>query len=489
MIERLKNYDMKEKLIGRIKEQEKLASALNSNSPEMVAIIGRRRIGKTFLVRSFFGNRIDLEVTGAQHAGVKEQLENFGYLLHKLNGDDQPFSIPYSWGDAFRKLITALEKLPKVKRKRIIFFDELPWLASKRSGFLSAFGYFWNNWASKQNIIVIICGSAASWMIDKVVNNKGGLHNRITKRIFLKPFNLPETEVFFKERDIHFDRIHLLNIYMVMGGVPHYLQEVKAGKSAMQNIEDICFREDGLLGREFSNLYPALFEKSENHIAVIRALASKWKGLNRKEIIQITKLSNGGGLSKVLNELSASGFITIYRPFGKKKKDLLYRLTDEYSLFYLHFIEPHGMLEIGGWQRLSQTQTFKSWRGYAFENVCLNHIPQIKKALRISGIYSEASSFYFKGNEDRKGIQIDLLIDRNDQTINICELKFYNSPFTITKDYALKLRTKLATFKEVTKTRKHLFLTFITAYGLAQNKYSLGLVDNDFGLDILFEEE
>lgn len=480
---------MEEQLIGRIQEQEKLAASLSSNRPEMVAVIGRRRIGKTFLIRSFFGEKIDLEVTGTQHAGVKEQLENFGYVLHKLNGEDQPFSVPSSWGDAFRKLITALEKLPKVKRKRILFFDELPWLASKKSGFLSAFSFFWNNWASKQNIVVVICGSAASWMIDKILNSKGGLHNRITKRIFLKPFTLHETEIFFKERNIHFDRIHLLNFYMLMGGIPHYLLEIKPGKSAMQNIEDICFRKDGLLSGEFSNLYPALFEKSENHLAVIRALASKWKGLSRKEIIQITNLSNGGGLSKVLKELSASGFITTYRPFGKKKKDLLYRLTDEYSLFYLHFIEPHGPLEAGGWQRLSQTQTFKSWRGYAFENVCLNHVPQIKKALRISGIYSQSSSFYFKGDEERQGIQIDLLLDRNDQTINIFELKFYSSPYTITKEYALKLRTKLDTFKKVTKTRKHLFLTFITAFGLAENQYSLGLVDNDFDLDILFEEE
>ncbi len=480
---------MEKLLIGREKELRKLRSAWESREAEMIAVIGRRRIGKTFLVRSFFEENLDLEVTGSQHASLQEQLENFGFLLQRFSPNHAPHQVPKSWADAFRKLITILEKEETVDRKRVLFFDELPWLASRKSGFLTAFGFFWNNWASKQNIIVVICGSAASWMIQKIVKNKGGLHNRITKRIYLKPFTLAETEVFLKTRNIHYDRYQILNIYMIMGGVAHYLKEVEKGKSAMQNIEDICFREDGLLREEFASLYPALFEKSENHISIVRALASKWKGLNRKEILQITELPDGGSFSKLLEELRSSGFISEYRPFGKKKKNLLYRLTDEFSLFYLHFIEPYSPLEIGGWQRLSQTQTFKSWRGYAFENVCLNHIPQIKKALRISGIYSQSSSFYFKGNEYRTGIQVDLLIDRNDQTINICELKFYDSPFSITKDYALKLRTKLATFKEVSQTRKHLFLTFITAYGLAENKYSLGLVDNDFGLDILFEEE
>ncbi len=459
-----------------------------SPEAEMIAVIGRRRVGKTFLIRKTFGEDITLEITGIQHASRKEQLENFTFAVNNYLAKDIPIKTPKDWLEAFRQLILALERRVDSSRKHILFFDELPWLASKKSGFLKALGFFWNNWASKQPIIVVICGSAASWMIQKIVQHKGGLHNRITRLIHLYPFSLAETEQYFQARHIRLNRYELLNIYMIMGGVPHYLKEIEPGKSAVQMVDEICFSEHGILNNEFSRLYAALFEQADNHIAVVRALARKWKGLTRKEIVAMARLSEGGGASKVLEELVHSGFISAYYPFGKKKKDMLYRLTDEYSLFFLQFIENRRSREKRLWQRLSQTQTYKSWRGYAFESLCLKHIEQIKQALGIGGIYSESSSFMFQGDDERSGFQIDLLIDRKDQVINLCELKFYHDAFTIDKAYASTLRRKRSLFQDLTHTKKQIFITLITSFGLVPNQHSIGLVDQDFDMNIFFEE-
>ena len=486
--ETYKFYGMSDKLIGRTKEKDILQKTLLSDESEMVAVIGRRRVGKTFLIRTAYHKCIDLEVTGVQNTSRKAQLENFHFLVQKIVKTKTPMPVPETWLEAFRQLITVLESMKKTKRKRVLFFDELPWLATRRSGFLAALGFFWNNWASRNNIVVVICGSAASWMIQKVVQHKGGLHNRITKRIFLKPFTLAETEQFFKHKKLNLNRYQLVQLYMIMGGIPHYLKEVEPGKGAAQNIDNICFSENGLLYNEFSRLYPALFENAEKHISIIRALAKKWKGLTRKEIVKLTQLQEGGGVSKIIQELMHSGFISAYYPFGKKKKDMLYRLTDEYSLFYLHFIENKRLPEKNIWKQLSQTNIYKSWSGYAFESLCLKHVAAIKKALEIGGLYTETSGFIYRGNEDQSGIQIDLLIDRNDQIINVCEVKFHQDVFSIDKRYAGKLRTKISVFSEVTKTRKQVFLTFISSFGLKPNKHSIGLVDNDLTMDVLFGE-
>ncbi|MEZ4885690.1 MAG: ATP-binding protein [Chitinophagales bacterium] len=477
---------MKEQLIGRQKEQEQLQKAWTSKRAEMVAVIGRRRVGKTFLVRSFFDYTFDFEITGIQDAPQKEQLKNFKIQLEKVSITTSPTTQPKDWLDAFVLLIRHLESLEEDKRK-VVFLDELPWLATNKSGFLRALGYFWNSWADRQNIVLIICGSAASWMIQKVVNNKGGLHNRITKRIFLKPFDLPETEAFLKAREVFLDRYQILQLYMAMGGIPHYLSEIEAGLSATQNIDQICFSDAGILHDEFSRLYPALFENADNHIAVIRALAQKNSGLTRQELIQHTPLSDGGGLSKVLEELTASGFISKYYPFGRKKRKLLYRLTDEYSLFYLYFIENKVHEEENIWQKMSQTQSWKTWSGYAYENICLKHVPQIKKSIGISGIYSESAAFYQKATENAEGAQIDLVIDRNDHVINLFEIKFYKEEFTLTKEYASKLRKKMGVFQQVTKTKKQLFYMMVTTFGLKKNQHSIGLITKDLTLDDLFE--
>jgi uncharacterized protein len=473
-------------LIGRIKEQETLQRALHSNESEMVAIIGRRRVGKTFLVRTILGDKIRFEATGVQNASRKEQLANFFFQLKSTFEELAPIKQPKTWQEAFHDLASCLRKSPDTQQN-VLFFDELPWFASRKSGFLSALGYFWNTFAERNNIVMVICGSAASWMVQKVVNDRGGLHNRITKRIDLMPFDLNETEAFLKSRNINLGRYQTLELYMALGGIPHYLKFVENAKSATQNIEDICFAKSAPLKNEFLRLYPALFENSANHIAIVRALAQKPNGMSRQEIADETQLSEGGGLTLCLDELQQSGFIMSFPPFGKKKKESLFRLTDEYSLFYLKFIENQINQGNETWQELSQTQKYITWSGYAFEGICLKHLPQIKKALGISGIYTETSNFYVNGKKGQSGLQIDLLIDRKDQSINLFEMKFYKDTFSITKSDANALLNKKALFIEYAETRKHVFINILTTFGLVENQHSVGVVDKAFSMDILFE--
>ncbi len=473
-------------LTGRKKEIAILEKNYQSNRAELIAVIGRRRVGKTFLIKQTYKTQIDFELTGLQDAPLSEQLQNFSYQLAEFMGTKMPLKEPKNWLEAFRMLINYLKE-KEGNRKQVIFLDELPWLATPKSGFLRGLSYFWNSWAINQKIVVVICGSAASWMIQKVVNHKGGLHNRITKRIELHPFSLLETEQYLQNKNITLNRYQLVQIYMAIGGIPHYLEQIEAGKSAVQVINDICFSETGLLRDEFSKLYPALFDNAEKHITIIRALAQKRQGLNRTELIKYSKLSNGGSLTRTLDELTLSGFIATYQPFNKKKKDTLYRLTDEYSLFYLQFIEKNLGDKKDVWQRLSQTQVYKTWSGYAYENICLKHVDQIKEALKIGGVYATASSFYKKGTKLEKGTQIDLLLDRNDQIINLFEIKFYKDELLLSKSDAVQLKDKLTVFQRTTKTKKHLFLSLITTFGITPNQYSLGLIDQVLTLDDLFK--
>ncbi len=475
-------------LIGREKERAILTKAMQSGEAELIAIVGRRRIGKTFLVRKVYAEEIDVEVSGIQNLSTKEQIQNFKLQLKNSMQQDYIARKTTNWLDTFQLMIECLEKKNKVGRM-VVFIDELPWLSAPKSGFLNGLSFFWNSWASKKNIIVVICGSAASWMIQKVVQDKGGLHNRITKRIDLQPFNLYETELFFKSRNINLDRYHIVQIYMALGGVPHYLKEVEGGLGAAQNIDQILFSKKAILRDEFDRLYPALFDQAENHIAVVRALAKKRHGMTRQEILKWTNLADGGGTTRILDELEISGFISIYYPFGKKKKDTFYRLTDEFSLFYIQFMENKGNKGEGIWQQLSQTQDYKSWSGYTFESICMKHVNQIKKALGILGVYTEASGFIAKDSDFGKGIQIDLVLDRRDHIINLFEIKFYNTVWALDKEEAEKLKHKKDVFKLLTKTQKQVFLTLISTFGLNPNIHSVGLIDNTLTMNNLFEPD
>lgn len=474
-------------IIGRIEEQKILAQALKSDEAELIAIYGRRRVGKTYLIREVFKSNIILEFSGVHNATLKEQLINFRNKLAEVMRLLILPETPDSWTEAFEIIKKYSEPLLK-KRKCVIFLDEFPWLNTPKSGFLAAFEYFWNSWGSKQrNLVLAICGSAASWMIQKVVNSKGGLHNRITKKIRLLPFTLAETKDYLQNRNINLDHYQIVQLYMAIGGIPHYLKEVKPGKSAAQNIDSMCFTKDGLLKSEFNNLYQSLFAEADKHIAVVKALAAKPVGLTRQEIIVACGLSSGGRATLLIDELTESGFISAYIPFERTTRDTIYKLSDEYSRFYLKFIENGRATGAGTWIKLSAAPTWKSWSGTAFESICLKHTHEIKVALGISGVFTEESIWRYVPGKNQSGAQIDLLIDRNDFCISICEMKFSANEFTIDKAYAAELQNKIDVFRQKTNTRKTIFLVMVTNRGVKNNAYKVNLIQNDITLDDLFK--
>ena len=370
----------------------------------------------------------------------------------------------------------------------VVFIDELPWLDTNRSNFITGLGWFWNTWASQNLVVLTICGSSASWMIKKVVNDRGGLHNRITKLLMLYPFTLAETEEYCRYRAINLNRYQMLQVYMTMGGIPMYLDQLKSGLSAMQNIQAICFSQTGYLRNEFDRLFASLFKNYHQHVVIIRALATRRTGLTRQEIIKITKFSNGGMLTEILDELEKSGFVSIHSGYGKKVKDTLFRLSDAYVLFYLTFIEPLGKNTTIDFSQLSDLPQWKTWSGYTFENICIAHIAPIRKALGIFGIASSVSSFVASPEDGFSGAQIDMLIDRNDRTINICEIKFSSTIYEVTKKDVDNMGNKKQVFKYHTGTKKHLFTTLITTVGVVNNANKINHIDQVVTLDDLFKD-
>ena len=472
-------------LVGREPEKERLKKLLNSNSAEFLAIYGRRRVGKTFLIREYYKNNICFELTGIIDTTLQDQLQNFHQILCKVSR--RKLQEPTSWLEAFQLLENYLTKLSK-KKKHVIFLDELPWLASARSKFLPALDHFWNSFLSRHtHLTLIVCGSAASWMISNVINSKGGLHNRVTARMKLQPFNLAEVSTYLKSRKIQLTQYDQLTLAIAMGGIPHYLKECERGKSVAQIIDNTAFRDSGLLADEFNRLYHSLFENADRHVDIVRFLAKHPQGLCRNDISKT--YPSGGRLTKTLNELSEAGFITALTPFAKKTRDTIYKLTDEYSLFYLKWIAPNRTSGKDIFIKKMASPAWRSWSGYALESLALKHIEQIKKALGISQVETQHCSWIHRANKTHpNGAQIDLLIDREDNSINLVEIKFSQAPFTITKSYAVDLRNKIEVFKTTTKTKKNVFFTFLTSHGLTENQYSKEIVSNSITTECLFTQ-
>jgi hypothetical protein len=468
---------------GREDEIKILQNLLNKKGSEFLAVYGRRRIGKTYLIRQVYEKSIVFEASGLHGKEMAQQLESFWLALLDVNTTEKP-TIPKTWLQAFSLLKIHLNNL-ETKKKKVVFLDEIAWFETPKSGFLAALDNFWNSYCSKRNdIILVICGSAASWIIDKVINNKGGLHNRITAHIQLMPFTLKETKQFLELSNVKLTLKDLATLYMSVGGVPFYLKDIKSGQSVSQILDELFFKPQALLKNEFGNLYASLFKNSDLHISIIKALATKSKGLTRKELLVDTKLTSGGGFSKLLDELVACGFIKIIYPINKTKEDFLYRLVDEYSIFYFKFLQNNKVNS--SWLQISNTQSYKTWCGYAFENLSFKHILNIKKALGINGIISNEYSWIDKGNTPEKGAQIDFIIDRNDNCITILELKFYDTVFEITKNYAEELQHKVTLFKKKTRTNKNVFITMLTANGVKNNEYYLSVITNELNLSDLF---
>jgi len=469
-------------MVGRHKEQNILKKLLQTSGSEFVTVIGRRRIGKTYLIRTCYEKEIAFEITGIQNATFDEQLNNFLFSLRYYFGhEERPEHKPQSWLEAFQMLIIRLERL-KTKKKVVIFLDELPWLATARSGFIKGLSFFWNSWASKNNIVLATCGSAASWMIQKVILNKGGLHNRVTKQIVLQPFTLSESMSYLKSRGIRLEHYQMAQLYMTLGGIPYYLKQVPMNKSVPEIISELIFDKSAPLRYEFENLYQALFSNYEKYITIIEACYSKWKGITHTELIKITGFKSGGSLTRMINDLVVSRFLNQSQPYGKKKKESLIRLIDEFSIFYLKFKRNTHYIN---WRAVSQSQSYKSWQGFAFENLCHKHIPEIKKALGISGINTSEYSLYIPSTKNNNAAQIDLIIDRNDEVIHLCEVKFHNKEFTISKSYRSELETKIRTLRAQLPPYKIIHLTAISTFGIKENKHS-NIVNHNIRLKNLF---
>ena len=472
---------MERNIIGRRDEINRLKRYIGSDRSEFVAIYGRRRIGKTFLVRELFEENFTFRTTAKENVSTREQLENFAGALGKYFGCTD---IPIDWAHAFRMLITYIEENDKSSGVKLIFIDELPWFDTYGAKFVSALEHFWNDWASyRRDIKLIVCGSATTWMLDNVVNSRGGLHNRTTHTILLSPFTLHETELYFHAFGFPYERQELIECYMAVGGVAYYLSLFEQDKSVAQNIESLCFIRGGELVDEFQNLYKSLFRKADNHLAVITALHKKGMGMTRQEIIEVTHQTNNGNLTKLLRELEECSFIRSYIPFRRNKKDKLYQLIDPFTLFYLRFMKENNSFMKGYWQKMQTTPAYSSWCGYAFEIVCLNHLEQIVRALGIDGTINSPCSWIYRvpkdvleddeADEDLKhGAQIDLLIDRSDKTITICEMKYSREEYEITKNYDAQMNRRIRTFRKATNTRKSIISTFITPNGLLDNFYA-----------------
>lgn len=472
-------------LIGRKQEQYELNRLLELEESQFCVVYGRRRVGKTFLIRETYADKIVFQHTGLANAPRMQQLSEFaaslknhGFIVDKT---------PETWFEAFHLLEDYISTLPS-KKKKIIFLDELSWMDTPKSSFISALEHFWNGWATarrEKDIILIVCGSATSWLINNIVKNHGGLHNRLTMLLYIKPFSLHDCEQYAQNMGITLSRKELAEAYMIMGGIPYYWSFLRRGESLSQNIDRIFFGENAPLANEFSSLYASLFKNAENHISIITALATKKVGMTRNELIMQTKKSDNATLNKTLTDLEQCNFIRVYYPFGKDKKNALYQLMDNYTLFYFQYIKTRKAHDNHFWTNKLGTSLHNTWRGLAFERLCLWHLPQIKQALGINGVIASACSWYTKGTEEYDGAQIDLIIDRNDMIVNLCEIKFSDAEYAINKKEDAKLRNRLQAFKLSTHTKKAVHYTMITPYGIRRNEYS-GDIQSQVTIEDLF---
>lgn len=472
-------------MIARKKEQKSLELILKRKKAAFLAITGRRRVGKTYILDTFFKDQLCFRMTGIQDASLEEQLTNFSNAL--FNHSKIVQLVPQDWQEAFFLLRSYLETLDK-EGKKVIFIDELPWMVTAKSNMLQHLAHFWNSYLSKQpRFILVICGSASSWLTRYVINDNGGLHNRVTDHIHLVPFTLNETKAFLAHKGIHLSHQEITKIYMTFGGIPYYLEQIRKGENSTTAIERMCFSTGGMLKREYDNLYKALFRYPQNHEAIVEVLAKKSSGLSRQQIINQSKVAAGGAYDRAMSDLVMSGFVTEFIPFGKKIRGAMYRLNDEFSIFYHRFMKVNRKYSEGMWLQLANSQAYKIWTGYAFENICIKHSKEIKKALGISGVYTEVSSFRVERTEYERGFQIDMIMDRKDDIIHLFEIKYYGALFNIDKQYAQELNERKQLFIERTGTKKQVFTSFITNRGIKANGYANEVVDSELVLDDFFE--
>ena len=469
-------------IIGREREQDILRGCMESGKPEFIAVYGRRRVGKTYLVREYYKDNMIFSLTGALNAPLKMQLRNFDEALVEWSGKQQDAAL--DWFTAFSQLKGYIRRL-RHRRKKVVFIDEVPWLATQRSGFVAALDHFWNSFASSRvDLILVICGSASSWIIDNVINDRGGLHNRITRQVWLEPFTLGECERFCRAKGIELNRVQIAQLYMVLGGIPYYLDYLEKGKSPEQNVDALFFARGAPLAGEYPNLYASLFKNPEKHLRIIDVLSQRQSGVTQKELFAALKTKSGGSLSKALIELEQCGFIRRYRDFTKAKQGQFYQLTDFYTIFYHKHIKEASLPNARYWQSKSQKGGWNAWYGLAFERLCAMHTDQLRRALGITGV--STSVLGWRSREADPGVQIDLIIKRDDNIVDLCETKFTSKPYAIDAAGDADLLYKRETFCEETDTNKAVHIVMVSASGLTPGSYR-GMIQNIVTLDDLFQ--
>lgn len=472
-------------MIGRKREIEQLQKAYESGSSEFVAVYGRRRVGKTFLVRETFNSRFTFQHSGVANTGTKIQLERFRRSL--IESGHVKCRVLKTWFEAFDELKTVIQA--SRAGKKILFIDEMPWMDKPNANFIPALENFWNAWASaRKDILLVVCGSATSWMLNRVIHSRGGLHNRVTVRIPLRPFTLAECEELAESMGLQTTRYQLAQYYMALGGVPFYWNHLQRGLSVAQNMDALFFAGEDKLEKEFGELFSSLFVKDAPYIRIVEALCSRRSGLVRREISESTGIANSGTLTKYLDELAQCGFVRRYRLGGRRTRDSLYQLVDNFTLFHFRFVRENMDEDPKFWSASLDSPLLKTWEGLSFELVCLEHVEQIKRALQIGGVHSLNYAWRCEHPADdvEKGAQIDLLIDRDDGIVNLCEMKFASKAYALDADDDAAMRNKKAAFRRETRTRKAVHVTYVTTYGLAKNKYA-GNVQSEVTLDDLFQ--
>ena len=464
-------------MVGRIRERETLLRTLDSARSEFVAIYGRRRIGKTFLVRQTFKENLTFSHTGVENVNLAGQLRAFESSLRDMGYESSRRL--RSWFDAFDAVKKVV--LASSAEKKVIFLDELSWMDTAKSEFVPALEFFWNGWCSaRTDIVLVVCGSATSWILNKILKSRGGLHNRVTEQIWLRPFTLNECEAYAQELGLSYSRYELAMAYMVLGGVPYYWSFLKPGLSLSQNIDALLFAPDARLGLEFKQLYASLFKNPEPYLRIVSVLGEKGIGMSREEIAQASELPETGKLSEYVEELEQCGFVRRYLPYGARKKGFLTQLVDNFTLFHYRFVKENVRKDPHFWTASDGSPLVRAWSGLAFERLCLQHVEALRRALGISGVVTSVCSW--RGD----GAQIDLLLDRNDRVVNLCEMKFCEGTFEMDKSEDQRLRLRRETFVKATGCRKSVHLTLVTTHGLGNTKYqsvfqSVILLDDLFG--------
>jgi len=472
-------------MIGRKTEVKRLRRAYEARESQFVAVYGRRRIGKTYLINEVFHNHYSFHAVGMERARKREQLESFRIELRNQGWPACPKL--ESWLEAFSELGKMLESRPE--SRKVIFLDELPWFDSPCSGFLSAFEHFWNGWAClRKDVMLIVCGSATTWIVDKVLRSRGGLHNRVTCQIPLKPFTLRECEEYAAYKRLGFSRKDVVEAYMALGGVAYYWNLLQEGLSVAQNFDLLFFGEQDEMRREFNYVFNSLFKMPTLHISIVRLLGQQKIGMTRDAIVRKLGAASGGTLSECLNELVQCDFLRCYNSVDKAKSGGVYQLIDPYCLFYFEFIESWRGSDPNRWTKNVVSPSINSWRGRAFERVCFWHIPQIKQKLGISGI--EANVYSWRGkmeDPNDSAAQIDMLIDRSDGVVDICEIKYSAEPYEMTKDENEKMLHRCLVFQKNGHVRRSVRTVLVSAVGLKPGKYSGNIMAVVTGEDLFAE--